>query len=916
MSEPFHPGQRWISTSEPELGLGEVREVSGRTVTMQFRAANERRQYVAQSAPLRRAAFRAGDTIRTRGGEQLLVSSVTEETGRLIYHGDGRDVPETDLSDTLSFSSPLERLYAGQFDPPAVFELRREALRHQQRYLRSETRGLLGGRIDLLPHQMSIAAEVTARLAPRVLLADEVGLGKTIEACLILHRLILTGRASRVLIVVPETLVHQWFLELLRRFSLWFHIFTEARCQAIEESHQGANPFLENQLVLCDLGLFLETPHRLEQALSAGWDLLVVDEAHHLQWSPAASTPAYEAVERLGHSIPGLLLLTATPEQLGIAGHFARLRLLDPARFHDLDTFIRETGDYLEVARRAEAEKDTHAPEWLEALLDRHGTGRVMFRNTRATVAGFPPRVARLHPLAADADASALGRSLAHEWAADRDTAADAAWRPNFTRDPRVAWLAALLRSLAGDKVLLICRSQRKAVALETALREIATVAAGSFHEGMTLIQRDRTAAWFADPDGARLLICSEIGSEGRNFQFAHHLVLFDLPLDPGLLEQRIGRLDRIGQASEIQVHVPYVSGSHLEVLARWYHEGLNAFAENAAGGRELMEQFAPAIVALAEPSGRKRVPLAEALPPLIAETRAARVDIAARLDRGRDRLLEWNSFKPEVAARLVTAIRAGDADESLDTFMLNVFDHYFIEVEQLAPRTYRLGSAGVLRDAFPGITSGTLTVTADRSRALLREEQQFLTWDHPLVSGAMDLLLGSEHGNCSAARWIDAAPGLFLEALYILECVAPPALDVERYLPPTPVRVVVDNRGQNAAAAISSASAAAFAAAPDVPGLLKRSEIRESLLPRMVERARLFADAQVDGLIQAARRDMALHLERETERLRSLQQVNRSVRDDEIARLVALQRDLDRHIGAARLRLDAVRVIRRGPEK
>jgi ATP-dependent helicase HepA len=95
-------------------------------------------------------------------------------------------------------------------------------------------------------------------------------------------------------------------------------------------------------------------------------------------------------------------------------------------------------------------------------------------------------------------------------------------------------------------------------------------------------------------------LICSEIGSEGRNFQFAHHLVLFDLPLDPELLEQRIGRLDRIGQTSEIQVHVPYVTGSSHEVLARWYHEGLNAFETNLEGGNELWQQFGRAVHDLA----------------------------------------------------------------------------------------------------------------------------------------------------------------------------------------------------------------------------------------------------------------------------------------------------------------------------
>jgi len=140
----------------------------------------------------------------------------------------------------------------------------------------------------------------------------------------------------------------------------------------------------------------------------------------------------------------------------------------------------------------------------------------------------------------------------------------------DLAKDPRLLWLVKLLRELDPQKVLLIGRTIEKAEALDAALRRHLTVKTGIFHEGLTLVQRDRNAAWFAEPDGARLLICSEIGSEGRNFQFAHHLVLFDLPLNPELLEQRIGRLDRIGQTEDIQIHVPYLAHSPQEVLARW----------------------------------------------------------------------------------------------------------------------------------------------------------------------------------------------------------------------------------------------------------------------------------------------------------------------------------------------------------
>ena len=182
---------------------------------------------------------------------------------------------------------------------------------------KSPVRGFLGGRIDLIPHQLYIAQEVANRHAARVMLSDEVGLGKTIEACLILHRLLLSGRANRILVLVPESLVHQWFVEMLRRFNVWLHIFDAERCASIEAGEPGANPFLDDQLVLTSIGFLAADPRRSAQAVAAGWDVLVVDEAHHLEWSEASPSRAYQVVEELSRKSEGLLLLTATPEQLG-----------------------------------------------------------------------------------------------------------------------------------------------------------------------------------------------------------------------------------------------------------------------------------------------------------------------------------------------------------------------------------------------------------------------------------------------------------------------------------------------------------------------------------------------------------------------------------------------------------------------
>ena len=111
----------------------------------------------------------------------------------------------------------------------------------------------------------------------------------------------------------------------------------------------------------------------------------------------------------------------------------------------------------------------------------------------------------------------------------------------------------------------------------------------------MSIVERDKAAHYFADEeDGAQILLCSEIGSEGRNFQFAHHLVLFDFVITPDLLEQRIGRLDRIGQTQTVQIHVPYLAKTAQHVLLDWYHEGLNAFEKTCPTGSGVFDDVKP----------------------------------------------------------------------------------------------------------------------------------------------------------------------------------------------------------------------------------------------------------------------------------------------------------------------------------
>ena len=587
----FCPGQRWISESQPEKGLGLILKNNEETVTVMFPAVDETLTYASKSAPLRRVIFDIGDTIELQDGSNFIVDKTTESEGIVSYLADGRQVNESELSDRIGFHQPDARLLGGRVNSSRKFELRQRTLEAKSRMRSQKERGIMGARIDLLPHQMYIANEVGLRHAPRVLLADEVGLGKTIEACLIMHRQIVSGKISRALVLVPEPLVHQWFIELLRRFSLQFAIFDEERCASIEsggdedsvvleeESNENINPFLDDQLVLASVGLLADDERRASQALEAGWDMLIVDEAHHLEWSQEQVSKEYEMVEKLASQIPSLLLLTGTPGQLSPEGHFARLRLLEPERFSDLNKFLEDSAEAAEVSALVKKITDQEGlqkeeikkldswiggevpekpEELLEKILDLHGTGRLMFRNRRANLGGFPEREALLCPL-----------------------------NPSEDNDPRIEWLVDLLSLLEDEKVLIICRTIEDTEKLNEAILEKIRIKTTLFHEGLELIKRDRSAAYFSEEDGARVLISSEIGSEGRNFQFASNLVLYDLPETPALLEQRIGRLDRIGQSNTVKIYVPFVEGTEHASLAYWYDQGLDAFETPIEGGSQ-----------------------------------------------------------------------------------------------------------------------------------------------------------------------------------------------------------------------------------------------------------------------------------------------------------------------------------------
>ena len=936
----FIPGQRWSSNSEPELGLGIIEEVDRQHVSIRFPACDDLRRYSVESPPLHRIRFQTGATIQDENGEEHVVESITEENGLIVYRSGKQEIPEAQLNANMSDRGPEERLMDGQTTESNLFDLRLRSLRAMFDWRRSPVRGLYGGKMDLIPHQLYIAQKVSNRQSPRVLLADEVGLGKTIEACLVLNRLLVCGRASRVLILVPGSLVHQWFVELLRRFNHWFSIFDEERCLSIESGQANANPFEDDQLILANIDWLADSPKRTNQAISAGWDLLIVDEAHHLKWDAEKPSNKYQLVDALGQAAHALLLLTATPEQVGLENHFARLRLLDHNRFSDFEAFKTETENYKPVAAlcrkllanealtdeelerfpvsegilvQAKSElsrnkklKDETRKTLIRELADRHGTGRVLFRNTRKTISGFPNRLAKLAPLAADStdEEPALGQA---EFEHDIGLAENS-FQPDYLQDTRIDWLADLLREHDSDKFLLICRTQAKTAAIENSLRDRINIKSAVFHEELSLVQRDRNAAWFADDDGARLLICSEIGSEGRNFQFCRHLILFDLPLNPELIEQRIGRLDRIGQKHDILIHIPTLKGSQHERLAKWQHLGLNTFEESIPGGQALMTQFRDRLLSALKGKSSE-------INALIKDTTVSREDLKLKLEEGKDQLIEINSHSTDVSAELIEQISKSENLTELESLMLRLFDLFGLGVDDAGNHTYRLTNTERLPVNLPGNRGGTVVVTFDRKLAVSRDDQVYLSWDHPIVTGCIEQLLGSHDGTASFAIWeTEGNPTLLLEIVFVLECLAPAKLHADRFLPPTPVRVVLNHQGK---AALGEDGR--FVTLPDSTQsgpshvIGKIAQIRDLIGP-MSKAAEKMANGQIEKMKTTASENMSNTLTSEISRLETLAKINENVREDEVHSLKTERNELATCLSNARSRLDAVRLIWKGP--
>ncbi len=697
----WRKGNKLIHPFNPELGVGMVEKVEGRFLTVHFPATGQELRLAAEASgltPLVAAPGARGHLISS--GEQV---EITGRSGHLYRLADGREIEDEDFWPEVAPDTPLEQLASLQLDRARAFRNRLDGLRFQALREAGGLGSFLGGRIELFPHQLHTALSAVRGDPVRWLLADEVGLGKTIEACLMLSALLRTGRAERALVIAPGTLTVQWLGELYRKFHQIFALLDAERLDAVAEVYEAdANPFEVHPFGVMALEL-LASDHRLAGlALEAEHDLIVVDEAHRLADPDIRDTIA-PLVRRAKHA----LLLTATPLHADPRGFYELLSMLRPDAFEDFAAF--------------------------EATLSRGEASLACTSSVRREdIGGLPPR----RPQRVDLRPTNQGDA----------------------NDPRTNWLAEQTPGWAArnQKALVFVHGRERLESLRGFLERTIGTRIAVFHEGLSAARRDLEVANFRESKFP-LLLCSEAGSEGRNFQFCDRMVHYDLPTDPVVLEQRIGRLDRIGRRTPVEIIYFGVPGTEPD-LATLY-ERLELFSLPSAGLDQALAGVRRAIESalasgaeldldeLAAQVARERERGAQAF---------TRVFYPDAYDRSRDEQIL--ALVPEGLEVLCRRFVTGAARE----LGLRV-----VEKGQVATCYIEFGAQATV-DSLPGVPGGSRYLGSfDREEAIRRDELDFFASGHALTEG---LLLELEDGPRGRAALLElSAAGVRGDGLLLL---------------------------------------------------------------------------------------------------------------------------------------------------
>ena len=842
--------------------------------------------FVASTEVLQRVQFLDGAHVAIKSdGVAGMVVGRTEVGDRVVYEialpdGSTRSVPEDSVR-PARVVDPRTILRAGEARSPFLMNLRIAATRLLFQHQFDDFSSLSNSRVEIKPHQVAVLHRVASNYPHRFLLADEVGLGKTIEAGLVIKELKARGVADRVLILAPSGIVSQWQFEMKTKFSEVFAVFNKLSMAYLQNKHPGENIWsLENNVIASSTYAAWDERRRGDIA-QVDWDLVVIDESHHARrtWqgrSRYKETKLYRLANQIADperaTSSALMLLTATPMQLHPFELYSLIELLDPSLFADYDEFEHHVGSVaglnvaVDLVRRWPAldpdeREDAEAAirKWLpteapgarsalddpedrerigEELLELHRLSEVMIRNRKSVVGGFMPRSAKtwtVEPTAQEVAAyqavteyvrSGLQRSKALKNnaigflmtalqkmnASSSETIGKSLVRrierleadlltnsaPQQDEDDDVTDLTAdelddVLAINARVSILEELTEMRRLVGLldaividskaQTLLDGLAELRASNpdvkiliftqfkdtqtylarilgstwpvhiFNGDLKPAEKDAAVAAFRDHSGPRILVSTEAGGEGRNLQFCHTMVNYDLPWNPMRIEQRIGRLDRIGQRSPVTIINLAVAGTIEERVVDVLERRIQVFVATVGGLDPILGRIEAKLrdlIFLDENPGRLKAYEAD-LGTLVQRARAAETRLG-------DLIMDTRSYRKDEIKQILERRSQLDS-RALERMVRKALRQMGVEVD---PDPDQAGVWNVeFRERFaiefPKLAKDgrTRRVTFDPSVALDMETVEFLAFGNELVDGVVARARAKEFGGRAGTWWI-----------------------------------------------------------------------------------------------------------------------------------------------------------------
>ena len=868
---------------------GVVTDRDARMIYVRWDDAGLPSQFAIADPPLLRVELQGQHVQLISTGESAAVLQETPSdtpAWRCFVASDGGktvNVPEAGLR-PVAITDPLRRFGAKLIGSMQQYRLQEVARWYQLMHLYDELVSLGQVGVDIKPHQVAVVHKVISNYPHRFLLCDEVGLGKTIEAGMVLKELRARGGAQRVLAIVPPNIVRQWQFEMKTKFNETFSILNTDTVRYLENQGYTGNPFTSSESTLCSSG-WVAGPKWAKLCAEADWDLVIVDEAHHARSHRSGNrvdtTRLYRLIRDLaapGHfARRGMLFLTATPMQLDTHELYSLVELLDPALFpseehferhlkeapglsrlverlsrhgfplpdEEPDVTIGQVARWLEldenVARQRLSTETEERETLVDELAERHRLSEVLIRNRKAVVGGFMPRVASRwdveltfeertaleavedyvqygFQLAEGASNSAFGfvmvtfqKLMASSIAAIReslskrreriknvgrqspasadeleerleydddagqivgavdgksamelillDRAIESLDRVRIDSKARVLveQLSKLFRDDSSAKVLLFTQFRETQRFLEERL-SAKDWGVNLFHGQMSPQNKDGAVERFRNETGPQVLISTEAGGEGRNFQFCHILVNYDLPWNPMRVEQRIGRVDRIGQENAVSIFNLWVKDTVEERVLDVLERRIKVFEETVGGLDPILGDTESDIRNILRIAGEKQEEAFQEFGRQVeARVRHART---AESQLG-DFIMDTKSFRRELAERIAgqpSPIGNDDLERFIGQLLADV--HTYIK---RGGDFYELTFSGEILDA-----QRVHFASGPKRKAVFRpdrrpdtEDVEFMAFGHPIVDALVSQVLGEGYEGVTGTRRISAGDDL-----------------------------------------------------------------------------------------------------------------------------------------------------------